>query len=41
MLWQTEDKNLQVFPNNVNDLIIVFFNIYADLVILTFRVLSH
>jgi len=38
-MWQIEEKNLQTFPNDVNDFIIVFFNIYADLGILTFRIL--
>jgi len=40
-VWQIEEKFLQVFPDNVNDFIIYLLNIYADLVILAFRVLSR
>jgi len=39
-MWQIEEKNLQAFPDDVNDFSIIFFHIYDDLVILTFRILS-
>jgi len=40
-MWQIEEKNLQAFPDDVNDFIIDFSNIYTDLVILIFRMLSR
>jgi hypothetical protein len=39
-MWQIE-KNLQEFSDDVNNFIVDFLNIYADLDILTFRVLSR
>lgn len=32
-------KNLRAFPDNVNNAIINFLNTYADLMILTFRII--
>jgi len=40
-MCQIEEKNLQAFSDDVNDFIIDFLNIYADLVILTFWELSR
>jgi len=40
-MWQIEEKNLQAYPDDVNDFIIDFLNIYTNLVILTFRMLSR
>ena len=39
-MWRIE-KNLHAFPEDVNNFVIGSLSIYADLVILTFRMLSR